>query len=113
VTGKYNLTCRQGNTFNLQFTVSNDSVVWDLTNYSITMTVRPFVGATTTVVVATTANGLITTQPTNGRVIVNIPATTTKSFAIGRHDYDIVFTAGTVVTTLIEGKFIVTAGATV
>jgi hypothetical protein len=113
VTGKYNLTCRQGNTFNLQFTISNNSVAWNLTGYSIVMTVRPFVGASTTIITASTANGLITTDPLNGRTIVNIPATTTSGFDIGRHDYDIVFTYGSTVTTILEGKFIVIAGVTV
>ena len=113
MTGKYNLTCKRGDTFNFQFTVATDSVAWNLTGYSIVMTVKPFVGASTTVITASTANGLITTQDTNGRVIVTIPSTTTAGFAIGRHDYDVVFTAGSVVTTVLEGKFIVTEGVTV
>lgn len=108
--GKYNLTCKQGNTFPFQFTVANDSTPWNLTNYTITMTIKPFAGSSTTILSATTSNGLITTQAVNGRVIVNIPATTTANFPVGRHEYDIIFNSGTVVTTLLEGKFIVTSG---
>jgi hypothetical protein len=113
MSAKYNLVCKQGNTFNFQFSIKNDSVPWNLTNYVVTMTVRPFVGATTTTVVATTVNGLIVLDPTNGRVTVTIPSATTADFVPSRDEYDIVFDSGTVVTTILEGKFVVTAGVTV
>ena len=47
------------------------------------MTVRPFVGASTTTVVATTANGLMAIDAGNGRVTVTLSATTTGAIAAG------------------------------
>ncbi len=61
MSAKYNLVCDQATTFNFQFQVQNNingtATPWNLTGYTGTMTVRPFVGASTTTVVASTANG--------------------------------------------------------
>ena len=64
----YNLVCDQNTTFNFQFVIQNDGVPWNLTGYTGTMTVRPFVGASTTTVVASTANGRMVL--TAGSVII-------------------------------------------
>ena len=76
------------------------------------MTVRPFAGATSTTLLATTANGRIVLENVNGRATVtfnslltNIPANT--------YAYDFVLYQGSVVTRILEGQFIVTAGVTV
>ena len=111
MSAKYNLTCDQATTFNFQFQILNDSTPWDLTNYTATMTVRPFVGASTTTIVASTSNGRIALQP-NGRVVVNINATDTGNLASGRYSYDLVLNSGSVVTRILEGKFIVTGAVT-
>jgi hypothetical protein len=113
VSAKYNLVCEQATTFNFQFTIKNNDTPWDLTNYSATMTVRPFVGATTTTVVASTDNGRITFEPLDGRVIVNISSNVTTGFSATRHEYDLVLDSGSEVTRILEGKFIVTPGVTV
>ena len=76
------------------------------------MTVRPFVGASTTTVVATTANGRITLGGIAGSVTVNLNATTTGAIGAGRYVYDLVLTSGSVVTRILEGKFIVTGAVT-
>ena len=76
------------------------------------MTVRPFVGASTTTVVATTANGRITLGGIAGSVTVNIDATTTGAIGAGRYAYDLVLTSGAIVTRILEGKFIVTGAVT-
>jgi hypothetical protein len=76
------------------------------------MTVRPFVGASTTTVVATTANGLMVFDAVNGRVTVTISATTTGAIAAGRYSYDLVLDSGASVTRYLEGKFIVTGAVT-
>ena len=76
------------------------------------MTVRPFVGASTTTVVASTANGLMVFDAVNGRVTVTISATTTGAIAAGRYSYDLVLTSGVTVTRYLEGKFIVTGAVT-
>jgi hypothetical protein len=112
MSAKYNLTCDQATTFNFQFQIKNDSTPWDLTNYTVTMTVRPFVGSTTTTLLATTANGYITLDGPNGRVTVTVPASVTEDIASGRYSYDLVLDSGSVVTRILEGKFVVTGAVT-
>lgn len=112
MSAKYNLVCEQATTFNFVFTIKNGSTPWDLTGYTATMTVRPFVGASTTTVVATTANGRITLGGIAGSVTVNIDATTTGAIGAGRYSYDLVLTTGATVTRILEGKFVVTGAVT-
>ena len=112
MSAKYNLVCNQATTFNFQFQILNDQTPLNLTGYTGTMTVRPFVGASTTTVVATTANGLMVFDAVNGRVTVTISATTTGAIAAGRYSYDLVLTSGVTVTRILEGKFIVTGAVT-
>ena len=112
MSAKYNLTCDQATTFNFQFQIKNDSTPWNLTNYTVTMTVRPFVGSTTTTLLADTDNGYITLDGPNGRVTVTVPASVTADIASGRYSYDLVLDSGTVVTRALEGKFVVTGAVT-
>lgn len=113
MSASYNLTCQQATTFNFQFTIANDSTPWNLTGYTATMTVRPYAGASTTTVVASTANGRIVLDALNGRATVTIDATTTGTFTPGRYVYDFVFDSGSEVTRVLEGVFVVIAGVTV
>jgi hypothetical protein len=112
LSAKYNLVCEQATTFNFVFTIKNGSTPWDLTGYTATMTVRPFVGASTTTVVASTANGRITLGGIAGSVTVSIDATTTGDITASRYAYDLVLTSGATVTRILEGKFIVTGAVT-
>ena len=112
MSSKYNLVCDQATTFNFDFVIKNDSTPWNLTNYSATMTVRPFVGATTTTVVASTANGRMVLGGALGTVTVTLDATTTGAIGSGRYAYDLVLTSGATVTRYLEGKFIVTGAVT-
>jgi len=112
MSAKYNLVCDQATTFNFQFQIKNDSTPWNLAGYTATMTVRPFVGASTTTVVATTQNGRITLATANGRVTVTLDATTTGDISAGRYSYDLVLDSGASVTRILEGKFIVTGAVT-
>ena len=112
MSAKYNLICDQATTFNWQFQIKNDSTPWNLTGYTGTMTVRPFVGASTTTVVASTANGRMTFDALNGRVTITINATTTGAIASGRYSYDLVLDSGAEVTRILEGKFVVTGAVT-
>lgn len=112
MSAKYNLVCEQATTFNFQFTIKNDSTPWNLTNYTAVMTVRPFVGASTTTVIASTANGRITLGGALGTVTVGIDATTTGAITAGRYSYDLVLTTGATVTRILEGKFVVTGAVT-
>lgn len=113
MSGKYNLVVEQNTTFPFQFVVKNDSTPWDLTGYSVTMTVRPFVGSSTTTFLATNSNGFITIDGTNGRITLSINAATTTAFTPGRYVYDILLTSGGgVKTRILEGKFVVIQGVT-
>ena len=113
MSAKYNLVCDQATTFNFQFQILNDNTPWDLTNYDVIMTVRPFVGASTTTVVATNSNGRIAVDGPNGRITVTIDATTTGNIVASRYAYDLVVDSGSVVTRILEGKFVVTGAVTI
>lgn len=110
--GIYNLVCPQGTTFTFQFQIKEDNTPWNLTNYSAVMTVRPFAGSTTTTLLATTANGKIVLDPLVGRATVTFSALDTLIKAES-YVYDFMFDSGSVVTRVLEGQFIVTAGVTV
>ena len=112
MTATYNLICPQATTFNFQFNVQTDGVAWDLTGYTATMTVRPFTGSTATTLLATTANGKIVLNTSTATATVTFSATETDISAES-YVYDFVFNSGSVITRLLEGKFIVTAGVTV
>jgi hypothetical protein len=112
VSAKYNIICEQATTFVFQFNIKTGSTPWNITGYSATMTVRPFLGASTTLLVATTANGQITLDGPNGTVSVNLSSTVTGGLTAGRFVYDLVLNSGSVVTRVLEGQFIVTAAVT-
>ena len=111
MSAKYNMVCDQATTFNLEFTIQTGNTLWDLTNYSATMTIRPFVGSNTTTLVLTNGSG-ITLGGAAGTVDITISATVTADFSPSRYAYDFVLDSGTVITRLLEGKFVVTAGVT-
>lgn len=113
MSGKYNIVCEQGTTFTFSFTVKTDDTPWNLTGYTATMTIRPFIGSTTTSVSATNANGKIALGGALGTVVVTLTAEETAALEAGRYVYDFVFDSGSVVTRLLEGKFVVTPGVTV
>ena len=94
MSAKYNLVCEQATTFNFLFTINNNNTPLNLTGYTGVMTVRPFVGASTTTVVASTANGRMTLGGIAGSVTVLIDATTTGAIGSGRYVYDLVLTSG-------------------
>jgi hypothetical protein len=112
LTATYNLVCPQATTFTFQFQVKTDNTVWNLDGYTGTMTVRPFLGSTTTTLLATTANGKVVTDIPNGRVTITFSATDTNIKAQS-YVYDFVFDTGSEIIRLLEGQFIVTAGVTV
>ena len=108
----YNLVVPQAATFNFQFYIQTDGVRWNLTNYTVTMTVRPFAGATSTTLVGTNTNGAIVVNPTQGEITVTYSAAQT-ALPAGTYEYDLVLNSGGTITRILEGKFIVTAGVTV
>ena len=102
----------QATTFNFQFVIKTNNIPWDLTNYTATMTVRPFLGSTTTTLVATTANGKITLGGSTGRISVTFTATETN-IKPEPYVYDLVVNSGGTITRLLEGQFLVVGGVTV
>ena len=110
--GNYNMIVPQATTYNFVCKVQEDSVPWDLTGYTGTMTVRPFLGSTTTTLVASTANGKLTLGGAAGTVTVTLTATETDIKA-DSYVYDIILNSGGTITRILEGQFIVTAGVTV
>jgi len=76
------------------------------------MTIRPFVGSTTTTAVASTANGRMVLTALTGRVNVTLDSTITGDIAAGRYAYDLVLDSGGEVTRILEGPFIVTGAVT-
>jgi hypothetical protein len=110
--GNYNMVVPQATTYNFACTIQENSTPWDLTGYTGTMTVRPFLGATTTTLVASTENGKLTLGGATGSVTVTFTATET-SIKAESYVYDIVLNSGGTITRILEGQFIVTAGVTV
>jgi hypothetical protein len=111
MTATYNLVCPQATTFQFQFQPQTDGVAWDLDGYTATMTVRPFLGSTTTTLLATTANGRIVIDPVAANVTITFSASLTN-IKPENYVYDVVLYSATT-TRLLEGKFLVTAGVTV
>jgi hypothetical protein len=116
LSAKFNLVCEQATTFNFRFVIQDNqsgvTTPWNLTNYSATMTVRPFVGAETTTFVATNSNGRINLGGSNGRITVTVDAATTGAIVPGRYAYDLVLNSGSVITRILEGRFTVTGAVT-
>jgi len=112
MSAKFNLVCDQATTFNFQFQILNNQTPWNLTGYTGTMTVRPFVGASTTTVVASTANGRMVFTPLQGRINVTLSADITADIVASRYSYDLVLNSGSSITRILEGKFIVTGAVT-
>jgi hypothetical protein len=112
LSAKFNLVCDQATTFNFQFQILNNETPWNLTGYTGTMTVRPFVGASTTTVVASTANGRMVFTPLQGRINVTLSADITADIVASRYSYDLVLNSGSSITRILEGKFIVTGAVT-
>ena len=111
MTATYNLVAPQATTFNFRFRPQTDGVNWNLTGYTATMTVRPFLGSTTTSLLATTENGKIVIDTVASNVTVTFSADDTN-IKPESYVYDLVLYSGETIR-LLEGKFLVTAGVTV
>jgi len=116
LSAKYNLVCEQATTFNFQFVIQDETngvvTPWNLTGYTATMTVRPFVGSDTTTLVASTTNGRIVLGGANGRITVTVASTVTDDLTPSRYAYDLVVNSGGTITRVLEGRFVVTGGVT-
>ena len=107
--GRYNMVCDQGATFSLTFTIRTDGTPWNLVgNYTARMQVRSFLNADTVLIELTTANSRISFSA-GGVTTLTLTATETTGLIAGRHTYDLEFvqTSTSVVTRVLEGKFVV------
>lgn len=112
MSAKFNLICEQATTFSFIFSINNDAVPINITGYTGTMTVRPFVGSSTTTVTATTTNGYMVLTGATGTVTVTLSAAITEAITPGRYSYDLVLDSGSTITRYLEGLFIVTGAVT-
>ena len=103
------MVCDQGATFSLTFTIKTDGTPWNLVgNYTAKMQVRSFLNANTVLIELTTANSRISFS-SNGTVTLSLTAANTTDLPAGRHTYDLELTqtSNSVVTRVLEGKFVV------
>ena len=119
-TGNYNITARQGSTFNLNFTITSDSNItisnptglWNLTNYTAAMQVRKATTSSTAILSLTSTSG-ITLGGTAGTVAVTASASTMAFLPAGTWVYDLELTSGGgIVYAVLSGKFIIKAEVT-
>jgi len=97
----YNIEVDQGSDFNIEIEVKEDGSVKNLTGYSARAQAR---AAEEDSSVAFTFTCTIPT-PTNGKVLMNLPAATSSSATAGQYVYDLeIFTSGdSAVSRLIKG----------
>lgn len=113
VPGKYNIVCPQGSTLDQQLTYSIDDVDVNLTGYSARMQVREKHTSTSTVLNLTNTNGGIVLGGVAGTINIVVTASQSSGLAAKEYVYDLeLVSSGSVVTRLIEGKFIVTPEVT-
>lgn len=111
-TGNYNITARQGSTFNLNFTIDTDGTVWNLTGYTAAMQVRKATTSSTAILSLTSTSG-ITLGGAAGTVAVTASASTLASLPVGTWVYDLELTSGNgTVYAVLSGKFIIKAEVT-
>jgi hypothetical protein len=106
-TGSYNISARQGSTFNLSFTIDTDGTVWNLTGYTAAMQVRKATTSSTAILSLTSGSG-ITLGGSAGTVAVTASASTMASLPAGTWVYDLELTSGNgTVYAILSGKFII------
>jgi len=104
--GQYDITIEQGTTVRIPFVWKDETgEVVNLTGYKARMQARRSISSASPVIDATTENGLLLIEPEQGRIWLDIPATTTATFDWPRARYDLeVESASGVVTRLLQGQ---------
>ena len=111
--GKYNITCEQGATFDLQLTwKGSDGSLVNVTGYTARMQVKKSRTDTTNVVSLTTENSRIVLGGAAGTIDLTIDATTTAALDVGQFVYDLELINGSTVYRVIEGAFTVSGEVT-
>lgn len=112
IPGKYNIVCPQGSTFQQQLIYKIDDVVVDLTGYDARMQVREKHTSKSSVLDLNVSNGGLAVD-SQGAIDITISATTTAALIAKEYVYDIeIISSGSVVTRLLEGRFMVTPEVT-
>lgn len=106
IAGIYNITCEQGSTFSRTFTIlQNDGTIYDLSSFSARMHIRRDYDSSSTIHIATSANGQITISQVLGEIHVDIPASVTAGFTRdGVYDLEIFNDEG-IVYKVVKGRF--------
>lgn len=110
--GKYNMICPQGTTFSKQLTYSIEGVPVNLTGYTAKMQVREKHSSQNVIISMTTENDGIVLGGSLGTIDLFIDSEDTSSFIAKEYVYDLELISSSVVTRIIEGKFIVTPEVT-
>ncbi len=134
VAGRYNITCQQGSTFDLQLTlqytnpdypgncanpnVCPEFLIWDLTGYTARMQVRKYVDSATTIANLTTENLstfriiLGNANPNDGTINLFIRAEDTRNItSSGVYDIEIISPTNEV-DRILQGDFILSTEVT-
>jgi len=134
VAGKYNITCQQGSTFDLQLTlqytnpdypgncedpeVCPEFLIWDLTGYTARMQVRKYIDSATPIATLTTENIstfriiLGNADPDDGTINLFIRAEDTRAISTsGVYDIEIISPSNEV-DRILEGDFILSKEVT-
>jgi hypothetical protein len=109
---KYNVTCPQGSTFDVQFTYKINKFPVDLTGYTARMQVRETHLSPDTLISLSNGSG-ITLGGVAGTINILISSQNTQGFKPVSHVYDLeLVSANGSVTRILEGKFNVTPEVT-
>jgi len=112
--GVYNITHRQGDTFNLALVYSDsagDPI--NLTGFTAKCQLRANASSDTAVLTATTSDGTLVITGAQGRIAFAISATAMGAIAAGTYVYDLeIESSGGVVTTILTGTFTITPEVT-
>ncbi len=134
VAGRYNITCQQGSTFDLQLTLQYTNpdypgncadpsdcpefLIWDLTGYTARMQVRKYVDSATTIASLTTENLstfriiLGNADPVDGTINLFIRAEDTRNItSSGVYDIEIISPTNEV-DRILQGDFILSPEVT-
>jgi hypothetical protein len=121
VAGKYNITCQQGSTFDLEMTLQYPNpdypsscadvqncpefLNWDLTGYTARMQVRKYPESANPEIELTTSNNRITLSGADGKIILFIRAEDTAALQFsGVYDLEIV-APNNETDRIVEGEF--------
>lgn len=98
----YNITCPQGATFDKTFTLTQNSVPLNLTNYTAALQVRESYTAASAVISLTNGSG-ITLGGTAGTIQVVVSAAVTAGVPANSYVYDLEIYLDGVATRLLQG----------